>query len=556
MKLLFLFVATLSIFGGSSQTQLAKTNEEELLPVEQDEKREFNARAQEIINELLKAHEEKHEDIYEERSQEEFPNYIKRHLLTSKEKREDPDNERSQEEFPQKRHSLLYTKEKRWDEDEERSQEDFPTYEQKRHLFLNSNEKQDDPDYDRSQEDFPTYEQKRHIFFTSKEKRDDPDYDRSQEDFPTYEQKRHIFFTSKEKRDDPDYDRSQEDFPTYEQKRHIFFTSKEKRDDPDYDRSQEDFPIYEQKRHIFFTSKEKRDDPDYDRSQEEFPSYVYKRYHDKNRGTEKQIWKPHKYHYNQYHDSSNEDIGWLNFQEKRFKAESAKQYWDPVQQYHHKKQHKHDEPSNEEMESEKRVSWTRGTEEGSKDGEAREKRIWKPNYNNHIMNLFHKQGKFENENDANLQHFETSTRRSPEEEEQLIAQELNENKHYNDNQEEQKRHHSDAEEKKQEEKSELRELIKKINEPEEHLLKANEVYDKRNPWINRGYHHPAWYKRNAEVNGDLEELANALRYKLALLSEKQSTEGDKAFPHQRALTPDKLKELEKLASAEQRAQMN
>ncbi|KAI5611242.1 secretogranin-1 isoform X1 [Silurus asotus] len=529
MKLLFLFVATLSVFGGSSQTLLAKTNEEELLPVEQDEKREFNARAQEIINELLKAHEEKHEDIDEERSQEEFPNYNKRHhVFTSKEKREDPDNERSQEEFPQKRHSLLSTKEKRWDEDEERSQEDFPNYEQKRHLFLNSNEKRDDPDYDRSQEDFPTYEQKRHIFFTSKEKRDDPDYDRSQEDFPTYEQKRHIFFTSKEKRDDPDYDRSQEDFPTYEQKRQIFFTS-----------------------------KEKRDDPDYDRSQEEFPSYVYKRYHDKKRGTEKQIWKPHKYHYNQYDDSSNDDIGRLNFQEKRFKTESAKQYWDPVQQYHHKKQHKHDEPSNEEMESEKRVSWTRGTEEGSKDGEEREKRIWKPNYNNHITNLFHKQGKFENENDENFQHLETSTRRSPEEEEeQLIAQELNENKHYYDNQEEQKRHHSDAEEKKQEEKSELRELIKKINEPEEHLLKANEVYDKHNPWINRGYHHPAWYKRNAEVNGDLEELANALRYKLALLSEKQSTEGDKAFPHQRALTPDELKELGKLASAEQRAQMN
>ncbi|XP_017311739.1 secretogranin-1 [Ictalurus punctatus] len=441
---------------GSSLTLLMKKNEE-MLPLEHDEKRqerESNARAQAIINELFKTNEEKREDMDEERSQEAFPNYYKRHhLLTSKEKREDPDNERSQEEFPQKRHHI---------------------------------------------------------------------------------------------------------------------SAKEKREDQDEERSQEEFPTYEQKRHIFFTSKEKRDDPDYDRSQEDFPSYVYKRYHDEDGGTEKQIWKPRKYHYKRYDDSSNEDFAELNSQEKRFEEEeSAKHYWNPIQRYHHKNQHKRDgDSSDEEMESEekeKRVSWTRGSEDGSEESEEREKRVWMPSYKNHRIQLVHKQGKFENENDANLHHpLETSKRRSPEEEEEaLIAQELNENKHHYDSQEEQKRHHSAAEEKKQEKETELRYLTKKINDPEERLLKEGEVYDKRNPWIYRGYYHPAWYKKSAEGNEGLagpsqklEELANALRYKMGLLSEKESNEGEKAYLHQRTLTPEELKELEKLASVEQRAQIN
>lgn len=393
----------------------------------QDEKRQeraTNARAQEIINELLKTNKEKREDIDEERSQEEFPNYYKRHhVLTSKEKREDPDNERSQEEFPQKRHSLLSTKEKREDQDDERSQEEFPVYEQKRHLLL--------------------------------------------------------------------------------------------------------------------ASKEKRDDPDYDRSQEDFPSYIYKRFYDEDGGTEKQIWKPHKYHYKRYDDSSNGDFAEFNSQEKRYEEESAKQYWNPIQRYHHKQHHKGDgDTSDEEMESEekeKRVLWIRGSEEGSEESEEREKRVWKPSYNSHHMKLFNKQGKYENEPNSHPL-LETSKRRSPEEEEEeLIAQELNENKH-----------HSDAEEKKQLKEADLRYLTKKRNELER-LVKEGEIYDKRNPWIYRGYYHPAWYKQSAEGNegivgpsDKLEELANTLRYKMGLLSEKESTEGEKAYLHQRALTPEEV----------------
>lgn len=414
LQTLFIFIS-LHLNTGSSHALLMKKNEEEILPTEQDEKRqesESNARAQELINELLKRNEERHEEVDEERSQEEFPNYYKRHhLLTSKEKREDLDNERSQEEFPQKRHILLSAKEKREDQDEERSQEEFPAYEQKRH---------------------------------------------------------------------------------------------------------------------FVTSKEKRDDPDYDRSQEEFPSYIYKRYHDEDRGTEKRIWKPYKYHYKRYDDPSNEDFSELNSQEKRFEEEeSAKQDWNPIQQYHHKQHHKYNDDSSDEgmgvEEKEKRVSWTRGSDEGSEESEEREKRVWKPSYKNHHMKLFHKQGKFENENDANLHHLlETSKRHLTEDEE-------------------------DAEEKKQEKEAELRYLTKKRDELEERLLKEGEVYDKRNPWIYRGYYHPAWYKQSAEGNEGLvgpsqklEELANALRHKMALLSEKESTEGEKAYLHQRVLTPEEV----------------
>ncbi|XP_027005745.1 secretogranin-1 [Tachysurus fulvidraco] len=391
---------------------------------------------------------------------------------------------------------------------------------------------------------------------TNAEKREDTDEERSQEEFPNY-YKRHYILTSKEKREDPDYDRSQEEFP---QKRYSLFSTKEKREYQDNERSQEEFPTYEHKRHLVMTSKERRDDPDYDRSQEDFPSYIYKRYHDEDKGTEKQLWRPHKYYYKRYDATSNDDFVQLNSQEKRFvEEENAKQYWDPIQQFYHKKHHKHDgDSSNEEMESEendKRVSWTRGLEEGSEESEEREKRIWKPSYKDQNIKFFHKQGKFENENDANLHHSqETSKRLSPEEEE------LNENKHPYDTQEEQKRHHIDAEEKQQEKEAEMRYLTKKQNE---RLLKDGEVYDKRNPWIYRGYYHPAWYKRSAEGNKGLvgpskklEELANALRYKMGLLSEKESKEGKKSYLHQRALTSEELKELEKLASVEQRAQIN
>lgn len=376
---------------------------------------------------------------------------------------------------------------------------------------------------------------------TNEEKQEDLDEERSQEEFPIY--KRNHLLTSKEKREDPDNERSQEEFP---QKRHSLLSTKEKREDPDEERSQEEFPAYEHKRHLFLTSKEKRDDPDYDRSQEDFPSYVYKRYHDEDGGTEKKNWKPHRFHNKWYDDSSNHDFVGPSSQEKRFEEESAKQYWNPVQQYHHKNHHKQNvDSSDEEMESEeneKKVLWTRGSEES----EEREKRVWKPSYKNHHMKYFHKQGTLENENNANLhQSLETSKLRSPEEEEEeLIAQDLNKNKHHYDSQEEQKRHHSDAEETKEKE-AELRYLTKKKNELEERLLKEGEVYDKRNPWIYRGYYHPASYKQSAEGNKGvslqkLEELANALRYKMGLLSEKESIEGDKAYLHQRSLTPEEV----------------
>lgn len=414
-------------------------------------------------------------------------------------------------------------------------------------LFMRKNEEVIPPEQDeKSQEresNARVQEIVNEILKTNQEKREEMDEERSQEEFPNY-YKRHYILTSKEKRESPDYERSQEEFP---QKRYSLFSTKDKREYQDNERSQEEFPTYEHKRHLFLTSKERRDDPDYDRSQEDFPSYVYKRYHDEDRGTEKQLWKPHKNHYKGYDATSNEDFAQLNSQEKRFEEEeNAKQYWNPIQQYYHKKHHKHDgDSSNEEMESEgnnKRVSWTRGLE-GSEENEEREKRVWKPSYKGQNMKLFHKQGKFENENDANLHHsLEPSKRRSPEEEEEeLIAQELNENKHPYDTQEEQKRHHSDDEEKKQEKGAELRYLTKKGNE---RLLKEGEVYDKRNPWIYRGYYHPAWYKRSAEENEGpsekLKELANALRYKMDLLSEKESNEGEKAYLHQRALTSEEV----------------
>ncbi|TSK58036.1 hypothetical protein Baya_3684 [Bagarius yarrelli] len=312
---------------------------------------------------------------------------------------------------------------------------------------------------------------------------------------------------NEEKHEDLNDERSQEEFPNY-YKRHYILTSKERREDPENERSQEEFPNY-YKRHYTLTSKEKREDPEDERSQEEFPQKRYsslstkekREYQDDERSQEEFPYYEHKRHLflsgkekreNPDYDRSQEEFP--SYVYKRYNDEdrgAEKQHWNSLQQNHYKKHHKDDESYDEEMESE------------------------------------------EKDSNENNQSYET--------------------------QEEQNRHHVEAEERKQEKEAELRYLTKKLNE---HLLKDGEVYDKRNPWIYREYYHPSWYKKSAEGNKGpigpiqkLHELANALKYKMSLMSEKE-TEGEKPYHNQRALSPEELKELEKLASVEQQAQMN
>ncbi|XP_073709286.1 secretogranin-1 [Garra rufa] len=574
---------------GSGHSSVVK-NEEQLAQEELKKPRgESKVKEEELIEDLLKAN--KREELDGERSQEEFPSFVKRKI---KERREEMDDERSQEEFPSFMKRRI--QDKHDEVDDERSQEEFPSFIKRR-----IQEKRNEFDDERSQEEFPSFMKRR-----LKEKRDEVDDERSQEEFPSFYKR-----GNKYKREDPDDERSQEEFP---QKRH--FSILYKRDNPDEERSQEEFPLYEYKRSHLLTSKEKREEPDFDRSQEDFPSYTHKRNHgdgeeedEESEEREKRIWKPsHRYHHKKKHHkrSENEDFeepdydrsqeDFPSYSRKRSHGDGghykpnedllneqlnedlkrsedseevdediAKRYWKPSHRYHHKKHHKRDsaEEDYEDRPLEKRY-------EDSEESEEVEKRIWKPPQRFHYKKQHHKRGdsiELEDEDkpisEKTHSLHDALKRHSPEkEEEEEIAHEINEKRHPLTRQEEEdklKNGHQSSAEENQDREAALRYLTKKKNELEERLLNKGDVYEKRSPWIYRGYYHPSWYKRSDKVGEStdqhpyrkLEDLAETLRYKRGLISQEESLEEEKDVPQQKLLTPEELKELEKLASADQ-----
>nr|XP_055042501.1 secretogranin-1 [Misgurnus anguillicaudatus] len=437
---------------GSGRSSAVKMSEDKTVESSQGEqikpRGESKVKEEDIIEDLLKAHAYKREDMHEERSQEEFPSFLKRNI-----QREEADDERSQEEFPSFVKRRI--REKLDEPEDERSQEEFPS------MYKRTSKYKKDTEYDRSQEEFP---QKRHFPIFHLEKRDNPDDERSQEDFPSYQYKR-SHLTAKEKREDPDYDRSQEDFPSYNHKRNPEGEEEEEESREKRIWKPSHRYHYKKKHHKRSDDLQNQDlqDEDYERSQEDFPSYPHKRNHGTSDFLEKKS------------EEVDEDI--------------EKRYWKPTHRYHYKKHHKRSGDSSED-DYEK-------TYESREENEGVDKRIWRP------------------------------------EEDEL------------------RNHQSSAEEKEREEA--LKYLTEKKNELEERLLDKGDVYDKRSPWIYRGYYHPAWYKRNQE-EGDqhpyrkLEELAETLRYKRSMHSQES--------PDQRLPTPEELKELEKLASVDQQMKEN
>ncbi|KAK7151160.1 hypothetical protein R3I93_012178 [Phoxinus phoxinus] len=630
---------------GSGHSTVVK-NQEDVLQLAQEELKkprgESKVKDEELIEDLLKA--DKREELDDERSQEEFPNFMKRRI---KDRREETDDERSQEEFPsfikrkikEKREELdgersqeefpsfmkRRIKEKREEQDDERSQEEFPSFMKRR-----IKEKREEQDDERSQEEFPSF-MKRRI----KEKREEQDDERSQEEFPSF-MKRRI----KEKREEQDDERSQEEFPSFykrgykhkredyddersqeefPQKRH--FSILYKRDNPDEERSQEEFPPYEYKRSHLLASREKREEPDYDRSQEDFPSYTHKRSYgdgeeedEESEERQKRIWKPsHRYHHKKKHhkrseneafeepdyDRSQEDFPSYTHkrsygdgeEEDEGSEEREKRIWKPSHRYHHKKKH-HKRSENEAFEepdydrsqeefpsynhkrsygnarhqkqiedllneqSEDMNSQEKRSEEFEEVDEDIAKRYWKPTHRYHHKKHHHKRGdstELENEDEPISEKTHSLHEsidkaiklRSPEEEEKEIVNEL-------------KKGHKSLAEEKLDREAALRYLTKKKNELEERLLNKGDVYEKRSPWIYRGYYHPAWYKRSHKVgestehpNLKLEELAETLRYKRGLPSQESSPGEEKDVSQQKLFTPKELTELEKLASVDQ-----
>ncbi|XP_077077111.1 secretogranin-1 [Siphateles boraxobius] len=581
---------------GSGHSTVVK-NQEDVLQLAQEELKkprgESKVKEDELIKDLLKA--DKREELDDERSQEEFPNFMKRRI---KDRHEEMDDERSQEVFP----SFIKRKikEKREELDGERSQGEFPSFMKRR-----IKEKREELDDERSQEEFPSF-MKRRI----KVKREEQDYERSQEDFPSFYKRSY-----KHKREDYDDERSQEEFP---QKRH--FSILYKRVNPDEERSQEEFPPYEYKRSHLLASREKREEPDYDRSQEDFPSYTHKRNYgdgeeedEESEEREKRIWKPsHRYHHKKKHQKRSENEAFeepdyersqedfpsythkRNYgdgeEEDKESEEREKRIWKPSHRYLHKKKH-HKRSENEAFEepdydrsqeefpsythkrsygngrhqkqiedllneqSEDMNSQEKRSEESLEVDEDIAKRYWKPSHRYH-----HKRGdsiELENEDEPISEKTHSLHEsidkafklRSPEEEEKEIVHELNEN--------ELKKGHKSPAEEKQDREAALRYLTKKKNELEERLLNKGAVYEKRSPWIYRGYYHPAWYKRSHKVgestehpNLKLEEVAETLRYKRGLPSQESSPGEEKDVSQQKLFTPKELTELEKLASVD------
>ncbi|XP_034756128.1 secretogranin-1 isoform X3 [Etheostoma cragini] len=168
---------------------------------------------------------------------------------------------------------------------------------------------------------------------------------------------------------------------------------------------------------------------------------------------------------------------------------------------YHQRRHKRDEELSEEVREEpeeerSQESWGLDKRHGKEEQEI-EKRIWKPTHRYHHKKKFHKRGG------------------SEEEEEQR----------------------GDSEE------------YEETSKDGDHVMRY--LAEKRNPWIFRGFYHPAWYKRDSNenaANNKMDKLAKVLSYKINQLASRSNQEEPKRSMHQRALTPPEEKELENLAA--------
>ncbi|XP_008396537.1 secretogranin-1 [Poecilia reticulata] len=492
------------------------------------------------IEALLKSVEEKRETPEEERNQESWSLIEKR----------DGDQE---EEIREKRSSwrpgrFHQRKSKRGEEDYDRSQESWGGLERR----YNDKEEEDGESEEREKRN---WRPGRH--YQRKSKRDEEDgeeaeEERSQEYWdadkrleneeegerekriwkPThrYHHKIKLHRRSDEPSEGEGYeDRSQESWDVdkrswkagrFHQRRHKRDEelSEEAREEPEEERSQEHWDIdtgrekrewragrYHQRRQKRDEelSEEAKEEPDEERNQE---------YWDFDTGREKRDWRPGRH--SQRRHKRDEEIS----EEARdepdeersqeawdFDTERAKRNWRPGR--HHQRKHKRaeelGEDGREEPEEERSQEYWDFDKKDDKDVEI-EKRIWKPTHRYHHKRRLHKRG-------------------SSEEEIEPIG---------------------DSEENAEEEKD------------RDEALRY--LAEKRNPWIDRGYYHPAWYKRDSDEHAassaKMDELTQLLSYKLNQLANQSTKEEDKRSSQQRELTPQEEKQLENLAAMDMELQ--
>ncbi|XP_061669097.1 secretogranin-1 [Syngnathoides biaculeatus] len=541
-------------------------------PVKDHEKPEAEGLGAQDIQELLKSVEPNQETLKDEHNQESW-SLEKRHQENHGQEEEQEREKRSNwrpGRFHQKNHKRDEESlggESKEDGGEERSQESWADdersqeswglnddrdkrkwrvgrYHQRRHkrdeeLSEDPDEERKDPDEERSQEswDFDIdrykrhwrpgrYHQRRHKRDEelSEEAREEPDDERSQESWDLdderdkrkwragrYHQRRHK--RDEELSEDPDEERSQEswDFDTGRYKRDWrpgrFHQRRHKRDeelseDPDEERSQEswDFDIDRYKRHWrpgrYHQRRHKRDeelseDPDEERSQEywDFDTDRYKR-----------EWRPGRYHQRRQKrdeelpEEAREEQDEDRSQESwNFDIGREKKTWKPGRylQEKSKRDEELSEEKREESDGDRSQEYWSFDKRHNNDDIDFEKRIWKQSHpQNH--QIYRKPG----------------------------GEELSEDEDLRDD--------SDN--------------LEGRNEALRYLT------DKRNPWIYRGYYHPAWFKRDPEDHAapnKMDEAAKLLSQKIDQLAHREAAEG---AMHPRGLTPHEEKALENLAA--------
>ncbi|XP_023285858.1 secretogranin-1 isoform X1 [Seriola lalandi dorsalis] len=451
-------------------------------------------------------------------------------LKSVEEKRENPEDERSQESW-----SLDDEREKRHENEEEEERDKRNSwrpgrYHQKKH------KRGEEEDNERSQESWGLEEKR------SEEEEEGEDREKRNWRPGRYHQRKHKRDEEGEERDEPEEERSQEAWdvdkrhgnegeerykriwkPThrYHHKKKLHKRGDEPSEEEAEDRSQESWGLdderdkrdwrpgrYHQRRHKRDEelSEEGREEPDEERSQESW---------DFDSGREKRDWRPGRYHQRRHkRDEELSEEGREEPDEERsqeswdFDTGREKRDWRPGR--YHQRRHKRDEELSEEKQEEadgdrSQEYWGFDKRHGKEEGEI-EKRIWKPTHRYHHKKKLHKRGGGSSE----------------EEEEQK----------------------GDSEE--------YEEAAKDRDEALRYLA------EKRNPWIFRGYYHPAWFKRDSDehatTSDKMDEVAKLLSYKINQLANHSNQDEAKRSTHQRALTPQEEKELENLAAMDMELQ--
>ncbi|KAF7666940.1 hypothetical protein LDENG_00086370 [Lucifuga dentata] len=453
-------------------------------------------------------------------------------LKTVGEKRENPEDERSQESW-----DLGEEKEKRYEEDEGAGREKRSNWRPGRYHQKKQKRGEEDEDNERSQESWGLEEKRsdeegeeaekrnwrpgRHHQHKHKrnedgleEERDDPEEERSQEYWDVDwkrdghgnededERSKHIWKPTQryhhkkklyKRGDEEDGERSQESWGLDDEREKREWRAgrhHQRRHKRDEERSEEYKEEPKQR-------EEDREEPEEERSQE-YWDVDWKRDGHGNEDEDersKRIWKPtHRYHHKKRGD---EEDGERSQESWGLDDEREKREWRAGR--FHQRRHKRDEERSEEEREEpdeerSQEDWGLDKRHGKE--EEVEKRVWKPTHRYHRKKKYHKRG-----------------RGSSEEEEQR----------------------SDSEE------------DEDAGRDRDEVLRF--LAEKRNPWIFRGYYHPAWYKRNPEdhTSDKMEELAKLLKYKINQLS-NHSNQEEKRSVSQRALDPQEEKELENLAA--------